>query len=57
MRESVSVDVFNAQILPDWARTVTTTVAPAKLKIKEAIKQGETVAGAQLVTKEYAVIK
>lgn len=57
LRESVSVDVFNSQILPDWAKTVTTTIAPAKLKIKEAIKQGETVDGAQLIVTEYAVIK
>lgn len=57
LRESVSIEVYNSGLLPDWAKRVTTHVEPNKLKIKEALLQGEDVQGAQMLRKEYAVIK
>lgn len=56
-RKSESVEVINeAQLLPEFTTTKVTTT-PNKTAIKEAIKRGEVVEGAVLVTNQNLQIK
>lgn len=56
-RKSESVEVINeAQLSPEFTTTKVTT-APNKTAIKEAIKRGEVVEGAVLVTNQNLQIK
>lgn len=56
-RKSESVEVINEAQLPDELMTIKTTKAPNKTAIKEAIKSGEVVEGAVLVTNFNLQIK
>lgn len=52
------VDKFaESQNLPDWAVETVVERVPNKTKIKEAIKSGEKVDGAELIENDYVVIK
>jgi hypothetical protein len=56
-RKSESVEVINeAQLLPEFTTTKVTTT-PNKTAIKEAIKRGEVVEGAVLVTNQNLQIR
>lgn len=55
VRNSVSVDVFNEEIIPDEYKKITVTVS--KTDISNALKKGEDVAGAQLVEKQSVAIR
>jgi hypothetical protein len=56
-RKSESVEVINEAQLTDQFTTTKTTVTPNKVAIKEAIKNGEVVEGAVLVTNFNLQIK
>ena len=57
IRKSESIQIDDVTMLPDWAVTKTVSIDANKTKIKEAIKEGELIAGARLVVKDSAVIK
>jgi hypothetical protein len=44
-------------ILPAWAVELKVEKTANKLKLKEAMKDGEKIDGASLITKEYVVFK
>jgi hypothetical protein len=50
IRESESVEVHSLGQLPDTFKTTKVTVSADKLKIKKAIKDGENIEGAVIVT-------
>lgn len=56
-RKSVSVDITNADLLPKKYIVKKTETAPDKTAIKEALKAGKAVKGAQLVEKQNLQIK
>lgn len=56
-RKSESVVVYDTNSLPQMYKTIKVTETPDKAKIKEAIKQGETVVGAELVINQNLQIK
>ena len=56
-RKSVSVDITNADMLPKKYIVKKTETAPDKTAIKEALKAGKVVKGAQLVEKQNLQIK
>jgi hypothetical protein len=57
IRTADSVQITSEQLLPSWAINTVTTTTPNKLKIREALKEGEKIEGAFLVTKEYVAFK
>lgn len=57
LRKSVSVEVTDQSLLPESYLRTKVTVEPDKAALKEVLKTGEVVEGAQLVEKEYVVIK
>jgi hypothetical protein len=57
LRRSESVEVVNIDQLPENLITVKKTVSPDKVKIKEAIKAGLTVEGANLIENYSLQIK
>lgn len=56
LKTSESVEVTDISLLPDWAVRKTIEMQANKTMIKEALKEGEKLDGAILVTKEYAAI-
>lgn len=56
-RKSESVIVYDTNSLPQMFKTIKVTETPDKAKIKEAIKSGETVVGAELVINQNLQIK
>ena len=56
-RKSESVVVYDTNSLPQMYKIIKVTETPDKAKIKEAIKQGETVVGAELVINQNLQIK
>ena len=56
-RKSESVVVYDTNSLPQMYKTIKVTETPDKAKIKEAIKQGETVVGAELFINQNLQIK
>ena len=56
-RRSESVNITDEYSVPDEYLTVTTMTKPDKKAIKDAIKGGKEVAGAELVTKSNLQIK
>ena len=56
-RKSESVIVYDTNSLPHVFKTIKITETPDKAKIKEAIKSGETVVGAELVINQNLQIK
>ena len=56
-RKSESVVVYDTNSLPQMYKIIKVTETPDKAKIKEAIKQGETVIGAELVINQNLQIK
>lgn len=56
-RKSESVIVYDTNSLPHVFKTIKVTETPDKAKIKEAIKSGETVVGAELVINQNLQIK
>lgn len=57
IRKTQIVKITNGQNLPDWAVETIVERVPNKTKIKEAIKSGEKVDGAELIENDYVVIK
>jgi len=57
LRKSESVEVFDEKELPDAYKQQTITYTPIKKDIKEALKRGDVVPGAALITKKSVVIK
>ncbi len=57
IRKSHSVEITNVNILPAWAVELKVEKTANKLKLKEAMKEGEKIDGASLITKEYVVFK
>lgn len=55
-RPSDSVKVDDLNLLPEWAKETKIEVVPKKTEIKIALKEGEIVPGARLVTNEYVQI-
>lgn len=56
-RKSTSVDVQDVEKLPEAYRKTVTTVSPDKVAIGAALKAGEVVEGATLITNENIQIK
>lgn len=56
-RKSESVIVYDTNSLPQMFKNIKVTETPDKAKIKEAIKSGETVVGAELVINQNLQIK
>ncbi|CAB4127026.1 Siphovirus Gp157 [uncultured Caudovirales phage] len=56
-RKSESVIVYDVNSLPQMFKTIKVTETPDKVKIKEVIKNGETVVGAELVINNNLQIK
>ena len=56
-RKSEQVIVHDVNSLPQMFKTIKVTEQPDKIKIKEAIKQGEDVIGCELVTVQNIQIK
>lgn len=56
-RKSESVIVYDTNSLPQMFKTIKVTETPDKTKIKDAIKAGETVVGAELVINQNLQIK
>lgn len=56
-RKSESVVVYDTNSLPQMFKTIKVTETPDKAKIKDAIKSGETVIGAELVINQNIQIK
>lgn len=57
IRKSHSVKITNANELPAWAVELRVEKIPNKTKIKDAIKEGEDIPGAELIEKDYVVFK
>jgi cell fate (sporulation/competence/biofilm development) regulator YmcA (YheA/YmcA/DUF963 family) len=57
MRTSQSVKITNINKLPAWAVDLRVEKTANKTKIKEAIKEGEAIEGAELIESEYVVFK
>lgn len=57
IRQSESVQVNDLLSLPDWAITIKTDRVANKSALKEAMKVGQKIDGANLVKKDYVVIK
>ena len=56
-RKSESVIVYDVNSLPQMFKTIKITETPDKAKIKEVIKNGDTVVGAELVINQNLQIK
>lgn len=56
-RKSESVIVYDVNSLPQMFKTIKVTETPDKAKIKEVIKNGDTVVGAELVISQNLQIK
>ena len=56
-RKSESVIVYDTNSLPQMFKVIKVTETPDKTKIKEAIKAGETVVGAELIINQNLQIK
>jgi hypothetical protein len=56
-RKSESVIVYDVNSLPQMFKTIKVTETPDKAKIKEVIKNGDTVVGAELVINQNIQIK
>lgn len=56
-RKSESVIVYDVNSLPQMFKTIKVTETPDKAKIKEVIKNGDTVVGAELVINNNIQIK
>lgn len=56
-RKSESVNIIDEQLLPDDYLNITIVTKPDKKIIKDAIKAGKEVLGAELVTKQNLQIK
>lgn len=56
-RKSKSVIVYDVNSLPQMFKTIKVTETPDKAKIKEVIKNGDTVVGAELVISQNLQIK
>lgn len=57
LQNYTSVEITKSENLPDWAINTVISKTPNKTKIKEALKSGEQIEGAVLVTKESVVFK
>lgn len=57
LRKSESIEIIDAQLIPELFTNTKTTVTPDKAMIKEAIKGGNDVPGAQLVSKKSVQLK
>ena len=56
-RKSEAVAILDVDAIPDEFKVTKTTVAPDKTAIKEAIKNGVSVGGAELVVNENVQVK
>lgn len=56
-RKSESIIVYDVNSLPQMFKTIKVTETPDKAKIKEVIKSGDTVVGAELVISQNLQIK
>ncbi len=56
-RKSESVDVLDPELIPDDYKTTKTEIRISKTDIKKAIKNGESVVGARLITRQNLQIK
>lgn len=57
IRESEAVEVVSLEQLPDSFKTTKVTVSADKVRIKKAIKEGENIQGAVIVTNQNLQIK
>jgi predicted nucleic acid-binding Zn-ribbon protein len=56
-RKSESVEISDMSLIPDMYKKTKTEISPDKIAIKDAIKNGQEISGAQIMTNYYLQIK